>query len=87
MSYLMDYLRKLLVLMVEMLIRGYQVILSPLLVGGCKFCPSCSEYFIQAVHEWGVLKGSWLGVKRLLRCRPFSMGGIDPVPKRCENDI
>ncbi|MHC4795223.1 MAG: membrane protein insertion efficiency factor YidD [Planctomycetota bacterium] len=73
--------------MVEVLIRGYQVILSPLLVGGCKFYPSCSEYFIQAVHEWGALKGSWLGIKRLLRCRPFSMGGIDPVPKRYENDI
>lgn len=85
MSYLIDYLRKLLVLMVEMLVRGYQVILSPLLIGGCKFCPSCSEYFIGAVQEWGVLRGSWLGIKRLARCHPFSIGGIDPVPK-CPNN-
>lgn len=78
----MAYVRKLLVLMIELLIRGYQVILSPLLIGGCKFCPSCSEYFIGAVKEWGALRGSWLGLKRLARCHPFSMGGIDPVPKR-----
>ncbi|UCD30631.1 MAG: membrane protein insertion efficiency factor YidD [Planctomycetota bacterium] len=71
--------------MVEVLIRGYQVILSPLLVGGCKFYPSCSEYFIGAVREWGVLRGSWLGIKRLTRCHPVSIGGIDPVPKRQTN--
>jgi putative membrane protein insertion efficiency factor len=69
-------------LLVECLIRGYQVGISPLLIGSCKFVPSCSEYFIQAVHEWGVFRGSWLGIRRLLRCRPFTMGGIDPVPKR-----
>jgi len=78
----MIYIRKILVLTIECLIRGYQVILSPLLVGTCKFVPSCSEYFIQAVQEWGVFRGSWLGIKRLARCHPFGMGGIDPVPKR-----
>ena len=70
------------VFLMECLIRGYQVCLSPLLVGSCKFCPTCSEYFIQAVHEWGVLRGSWLGLRRLARCLPFSPGGIDPVPRR-----
>ena len=66
----------------EMLVRGYQVILSPLLVGTCKFVPTCSEYFIQAVREWGALRGTWLGLRRLARCHPFGMGGIDPVPRR-----
>jgi len=70
------------VLVVEALIAGYRVILAPLLVGHCKFVPTCSEYMRQAVHEWGVLRGTWLGVKRLARCHPFSVGGIDPVPRR-----
>ena len=68
----------------ECLVRAYQVMISPLLIGGCKFVPSCSEYFIQAVREWGAIRGAYLGVRRLLRCRPFTMGGIDPVPKRPE---
>lgn len=66
----------------ECLIRGYQVALSPLLIGNCKFCPSCSEYCVQAIREWGVWRGGWMGVRRLLRCHPFSPGGIDPVPRR-----
>ncbi len=71
-------------LLIECLIRFYQVSLRPLLSGSCKFIPSCSEYFIQAVHEWGVIRGSWLGIKRLLRCRPFTVGGFDPVPRRAK---
>jgi len=74
--------RRTLAFLVECLIRGYQVALAPLLVGSCKFCPSCSDYFIEAVREWGVLRGSWLGLRRLARCHPFSAGGIDPVPPR-----
>lgn len=75
-------MRRLPALAIECLIRGYQIILAPLLIGGCKFCPSCSEYFIQAIREWGLLRGSWLGIKRIIRCHPFSPGGIDPVPTR-----
>jgi hypothetical protein len=67
---------------VETLIAGYRAILSPLLIGHCKFVPTCSEYMRQAVHEWGVRRGVLLGLKRLARCRPFSVGGIDPVPQR-----
>jgi hypothetical protein len=66
----------------EVLIRGYQVALSPLLIGSCKFVPSCSDYCIEAIREWGIVRGGWLGIKRIVRCRPFTMGGIDPVPKR-----
>ncbi len=75
-------LRRVPALLVEALVRGYQVALRPLLIGNCKFCPSCSEYFIQAVREWGAVRGSWLGLRRLARCHPFGPGGIDPVPKR-----
>jgi putative membrane protein insertion efficiency factor len=64
------------------LVRFYQVGISPLLIGTCKFCPSCSEYFIEAVEVHGPWKGGLLGARRLVRCHPFAPGGIDPVPPR-----
>ena len=62
------------------LIRGYQRFISPALPPSCRFYPSCSEYTRQAVARHGVLRGSWLGARRLLRCHPFHPGGHDPVP-------
>jgi len=61
-------------------VRGYQACLRPLLIGSCKFCPTCSEYFIEAVGRHGPLRGALLGARRLLRCHPFGPGGYDPVP-------
>lgn len=72
--------------LLECAVRLYQVAVSPLLVGNCKFIPSCSEYCIQAIHEWGVFRGSWLAVKRIARCRPGTLGGIDPVPRRPDHE-
>ena len=62
------------------LVRGYQVVLRPLLIGSCNYCPTCSEYFIEAVRKHGAWRGGLLGLRRLLRCHPFGPGGIDPVP-------
>lgn len=62
------------------LVRAYKVVLSPLFNGCCRFEPSCSTYCIQAVTIHGPWKGSWLTIKRLLRCRPFGPRGYDPVP-------
>ena len=54
--------------------------LSPwLLPGKCRYIPTCSEYFIQAVEKYGPFRGSWLGMKRILRCNPFHEGGYDPL--------
>ena len=64
------------------LVRAYQVALRPLLVGGCKFCPSCSEYAVEAISRHGPLRGGWLSLRRICRCHPWSRGGIDPVPER-----
>src|SRR4030042_1564651 len=75
-------IQRLVVFLIECLVYGYRVILSPLLIGHCKFVPSCSEYFLQAVREWGIMRGGWLGLKRGARGRPFSLGGINPVPPR-----
>ena len=67
-------------LIVFILIRGYQIALSPFLGNSCRFYPSCSEYTYEAVKKYGVLKGMFLGGKRLLKCHPFHRGGIDPIP-------
>jgi putative membrane protein insertion efficiency factor len=75
---------------VRILIRIYQVTLSPILAllggpaAGCRFQPTCSEYFLQAVEMHGVLRGSWLGMKRLGRCHPWGGRGDDPVPLRAD---
>ncbi len=62
------------------LIQVYQHTLSRLMPSSCRFYPSCSEYGVQALQKYGVLKGSWLTLKRLGRCQPFHPGGYDPVP-------
>lgn len=67
------------------LIRFYQKCLSPCLPNVCRYKPTCSEYFIEALSEHGVLKGSLLGIKRILRCHPWGGSGFDPVPKKEEN--
>ncbi len=63
-----------------LLVRAYQICIRPLLVGTCKFAPTCSEYAIEAILRHGPWRGGWLGLRRLTRCHPFSSGGIDPVP-------
>ncbi len=69
-------MRTVLVLMV----RGYQVALSPLLPSSCRYYPSCSAYAIEALEKYGALRGSWLAARRIARCHPFRPGGYDPVP-------
>jgi uncharacterized protein len=67
----------------QLLIRLYQVTLSPLLGPRCRFYPSCSQYALEAVRTHGALAGGWLALRRLLRCHPLHPGGYDPVPDRC----
>ena len=62
------------------LIRAYQLTLSPLLGPRCRFYPSCSQYAMEAVGQYGALRGSWLALRRLARCHPWHAGGYDPVP-------
>ncbi|MCE9556650.1 MAG: membrane protein insertion efficiency factor YidD [Planctomycetes bacterium] len=61
-----------------LLVRVYQVTLSPLLGPCCRFQPSCSRYFIGAVQKYGAIRGTWRGVCRVCRCHPFHPGGYDP---------
>jgi len=62
------------------LIKVYQWTLSPLLGGACRYYPSCSNYAYGAVERFGAIRGSWMGIKRILRCNPWHEGGYDPIP-------
>lgn len=73
-------MRRLLISLIVAFIRAYQFVMRPLLVGGCRFHPTCSEYAIEAVNRHGPWRGGWLALRRVLRCHPWSKSGFDPVP-------
>jgi putative membrane protein insertion efficiency factor len=62
------------------LIRFYQKCISPLTPPSCRFTPTCSQYTLEAIRKYGVIKGCWLGAKRIARCHPWGGSGYDPVP-------
>ena len=68
--------------LVILIIKIYQFALSPFFGTQCRFTPSCSAYTIEALEGFGFFKGSWIAIKRLLRCRPGVPGGLDPLPKK-----
>ena len=69
--------------LVLMLIKGYGRLISPLLGRNCRFYPTCSQYTYQAIEEYGVVKGIWMGVKRIGKCHPYHKGPMhDPLPLR-----
>ncbi len=67
---------------IVLIVRFYQSVFSPVLGRNCRFYPSCSNYFIEAVERFGPLPGSILFLKRIIRCHPFNQGGYDPLPER-----
>lgn len=66
------------------LVRAYQRVVSPLLRPRCRFLPSCSEYTLMALEDWGAARGLWLGARRLLRCHPLHRAGLDLPPRRLD---
>ena len=77
---------KMLRLIVLFPIRIYQYLLSPFLGKNCRHEPSCSNYMIEAIQEWGVFKGLWMGLVRLSKCHPWGTIGYDPVKKNTKNN-
>ena len=68
--------------LMKLLIRTYQYAISPMLGPHCRHTPTCSQYTLLAIEEWGPIKGTWLGIKRIARCHPWGTHGYDPVPLR-----
>ncbi len=77
---MMNKLLKILAVPFIILIKLYQLLISPLFPSSCRYTPTCSNYTLEALKKYGVLKGSWLGIKRILRCHPWGGSGYDPVP-------
>lgn len=75
MEQIVSFIRK----MICVPIKAYQYLLSPLITPCCRFYPSCSQYALQAIMHYGVIKGLWLTCCRLFRCHPWSEGGYDPI--------
>jgi uncharacterized protein len=65
-----------------LLVKAYQLLISPLTGASCRFYPSCSAYALTALERYGLVRGTWLTVRRLLRCHPWNPGGVDHVPER-----
>jgi len=68
------------------IVKLYQYLISPMLGNNCRFYPTCSNYMIESLNRFGILKGGWLGIKRISKCHPFHEGGIDYVPKSLTKD-
>ena len=66
-----------------LLIRGYQLFISPLIGPRCRFYPTCSHYALEALRVHGLRRGGWLALRRIFRCHPWHPGGVDPVPPAC----
>lgn len=73
-------MKKLAIFLVLLPVRFYRLFISPLIPSSCRYTPTCSEYAVQAVQKHGPVKGSWLAIKRILRCHPWGGHGYDPVP-------
>lgn len=73
-------IKRLLALPFILLIRFYQLFISPIFPSSCRYTPTCSQYCLEALRKHGIIKGGWLGLKRLLSCHPWGGSGYDPVP-------
>ena len=81
-------LQRLSVLVLQVLIRVYQLLLSPILPPSCRFLPSCSDYAAEAIRRHGLIAGLGLAARRIARCHPWGSGGYDPVPQsRCPDRL
>lgn len=80
--YRMKYVQKILSFPILLLVKIYQWIISPILPQSCRYSPTCSNYMIEAIKEWGAIKGTYLGIKRIASCHPWGGSGYDPVPKK-----
>ena len=79
--FIADFISKASTGFIVYIIKFYKIFVSPILPPSCKYYPTCSVYSIQAIKRFGLIKGGYLSLKRILSCNPFSNGGFDPVPE------
>ena len=79
-------LNKIVTFPLVLLIRGYQLIVSPMLGSNCRYMPTCSEYAKESIKAYGLIKGSFLTIKRIGKCHPFGGHGYDPIPTKMEKN-
>ena len=79
-------LNKVIIFPLVLLIRGYQLIVSPMLGSNCRFMPTCSEYAMESLKTYGLIKGTFLTVKRIGKCHHWGGHGYDPIPTKMENN-
>ena len=77
---------KILIFPLILLIRGYQIIISPMLNSNCRFMPTCSQYAIESLQSYGLIKGTFLTIKRIGKCHPWGSHGYDPIPTKMEKN-
>lgn len=82
-----NILHKITIFPLVVLIRGYQLFISPLLGANCRYSPTCSAYTLEALQLHGLFYGSWLSLKRIISCNPWGGKGYDPVPPKKQNNI
>ncbi len=80
-------MKKLLIKIAILPVKFYQYTISPLTGPTCRYTPTCSQYTIEAIREWGIFRGWWMGMRRIASCHPWGKHGHDPVPKRTEKKI
>ena len=75
-----NFIKKILAYPVIFFVRFYQMVVSPLFPSSCRYTPTCSQYTVEALQKYGIFKGGWLGIKRIVSCNPWGGHGHDPVP-------
>lgn len=81
-SWILNQLKNVLSGILILLIRFYQLAISPWLGSSCRYQPTCSAYMLEAIRIWGPFRGGWLGIRRIFRCHPWGDSGYDPVPEK-----
>lgn len=81
-SWILKQLKNILSGFLILLIRFYQLAISPWLGSSCRYQPTCSSYMLEAIRIWGPFRGGWLGIRRIFRCHPWGDSGYDPVPEK-----
>jgi len=84
---MIDMLLKISILPFIMIIRIYQLILSPILKTNCRYMPTCSEYSLESLKKHGLIRGGYLSFKRIIHCHPLGGSGYDPVPEKIKKEI